>query len=259
MIQNKRDFMSVFEPGLSFLILLFLCVDIVIAEAEFGAEYELILPNNKLDLSLNLNKLNDEMTRPNFTGVWVLDHSVSDDPKKILKNIKKSKNGLLDGGKGFGKGPEGGKRRGKPEKDRHGGMGRSMAKSPPFGNEKVADQLEKLIINKLVIQHNEPSFRINMGKYGYKRIYTDLRGSSVSALGGVDQPVSFAGWEGNSLVIETTQNNAKKINEHFTLLTNPKRLERIIEILARDPENNTIQIKQVYELKNITIDHREDL
>lgn len=247
MNQNKRKLMPASELGIYCLMLIFLSFDVVIAESFIDFGDELILPDNELDLSIDLNKLDDKTTRPNFTGVWVLNHSASDDPKEVLNKIKKGKNDPPGGGKGSGRGP-GGMGRGKPENGRPGGMAHSIDESLPIGNNNGPKLLEKLLINELVIQHNEPLFRVNM-----ERIYTDLRGSSVSVLGGADQSVSFAGWEGNSLVIETTQDDTQKTNERFTLLTSPKRLERTTEIQLSGQKNNTVQIKQIYELKKQTI------
>ncbi len=239
--------MPVPDLGIYCLMLIFLSVDVVIAEPLFDLGDELISPNNELHLSIDLNKLDDKTTRPNFTGVWVLNHSASDDSKEVLNKMKKGKNGPSGSGKRSGRGP-GGMGRGKPESGRPGDMAHSIDESLPIGNNNGPELLEKLLINELVIQHNEPLFRVNM-----KRIYTDLRGSSVSVLGGADQSVSFAGWEGNSLVIETTQDDTPKTNERFTLLANPKRLERTTEIQLRGQKNNTVQIKQIYELKKQAI------
>lgn len=241
---KKQKQMSASKLTIYGLILIVFSVKTGFADPMFNLEDELFSPDNELDLSIDLNKLDDKSTRPNFTGIWVLDHSVSDNPKQVLNKMKQGKNGPPDAGKGSGRGP-GGMGRGKPGNGRPEGMARSMDESRPNENINHPEVLKKLLINELVIRHNEPLFRINM-----KRIYTDLRGSSISALRGSYQSVSFAGWEGNSLVVETTKDNAPKINERFTLLNNPQRLERITEIVLREQKNNTVQIKQIYELKN---------
>lgn len=74
------------------LLLILLTIDAVIAEPEFK-------PGSELDLTIDLN----EMTRPNFTGVWVLNHSASDDHKEALNKMKKGNNGPPGGSKGAGR------------------------------------------------------------------------------------------------------------------------------------------------------------
>ncbi len=244
---KKQKRMSVSKLTIYGLILIFFCVKAGFSESMFNLEDEFFSPDNELDLSIDLNKLDDISTRPNFTGIWVLNHSVSDDPKQVLNKMKHGKNGPPGAGKASGSGP-GGMGRDKPGNGRPEGMSRSMDGFRPNKNVNQPELLKKLLINELVIRHNEPLFRINM-----ERIYTDLRGSSISVLGGANQSVSFAGWEGNSLVVETTKDNGSKINERFTLLSNPQRLERITEIVLREQKNNTVHIKQIYALKNHSV------
>lgn len=240
---KKQIFVS--KSTMYILILSIFSVKTAFSEPMFNLEDELFSPDNKLDLSIDLDKLDDKSTRPNFTGIWVLDHSASDDPKQVLNKIKQEKNGPPGAGKGQGSGGMG---RGKPGSGRPEGMARTMDESRPNKNFNQPELLKKLLINELVIRHNEPLFRINM-----VRIYTDLRGSSISVLGGMNQSVSFAGWEGNSLIVETTKDNTPKINERFTLLSNPQRLERMTEIVLSEQKNNTVQIKQIYELKSQSV------
>jgi len=92
--------------------------------------------------------------------------------------------------------------------------------------------------------------RIKSKKYGEQIIYTDFRSSSVSALGDINQVVHIAGWEGNDLIIETTNSDGKRLIQSLKLLSHPHRLQRITELLISNNKSKSVKLKQIYKLKN---------
>ena len=57
---------------------------------------------------------------------------------------------------------------------------------------------------ELHITHQDPMLLIADENDQIQRLYTDFRGASVSASGGLRQRVAVAGWEEGGLVVETT-------------------------------------------------------
>jgi hypothetical protein len=62
---------------------------------------------------------------------------------------------------------------------------------------------------KLDITHADPMLLIADENEQRQRLFTDFRGASVSASGGLRQRVAVAGWEGAALVVETTMIGGK--------------------------------------------------
>ena len=198
-----------------------------------------------LDLRLLPEDLEHSHTtsRPDFTGLWVLDRNNSDDPKEVLEAARPSRGGFpgpgsgsdgFGGGTGRGSGPSGG-----PGGPPGGGP---MGHGPRDGLEPMHD----LFVDELDIVHREPLMEITTAGHGKRKVYTDFRGSSVSAMGGRDQRVSTGGWEGNRFVIETTTGGGRQIIQRFRLLTDPRRLEVVTELPAPGEQGKSIEVKQVF-------------
>lgn len=182
-------------------------------------------------------------SRSDFTGLWVLDPKNSDDPKEVLKAARPARGGPpvsgggpggFGGGPGHGAGPGGGP--GGPP------GGNPMGRGPRDGLEPMPD----VFVEQLNIVHREPLIEITAAGRGKRRIYTDYRGSSVSAMGSGDQRVSTGGWEGNRLVIETTTAGGGQTIERFRLLTNPRRLELVTELPSPGGQGKRIKVRQVF-------------
>ena len=176
--------------------------------------------------------------RPNFSGTWLLDKSASDNPEEVFKEslAKRKRPSFFPGGgmpgRGSGMGP--------------GGFGR-----PPIGGMDKRKEFDKrplaeLSVDQLEIRHAEPELIIVADQLDKQRIFTDFRGSSISALGGMQQKVVTAGWESNVLVIESRTSGVNVTIQRLRLLANPRRLERVTEIPSPGPEGESIKIKQIF-------------
>ncbi len=148
-------------------------------------------------------------SRPDFSGDWVLNAKASDDPlEKAREAIQASRQAMGGGSGGMGRG--GGKGRGGMggERQGRGGMGGSGSLS--------AGELSALLApaQALHISHQDPLLLIADENGQRQRVFTDFRGASVSANGGLQQRVSVAGWEGEALVVETTMLGKKQIQNY---------------------------------------------
>lgn len=64
---------------------------------------------------------------------------------------------------------------------------------------------------ELHVTHEDPTLLIADERGQRQRLFTDFRGASVSASGGLQQRVAVAGWEGAVLVVETTMLGKKLV------------------------------------------------
>ena len=103
-----------------------------------------------------------------------------------------------------------------------------------------------LTAGQLEITHSDPELRIVADQGDEQTIFTDLRSTSVTALGGLRQKVVLAGWESNELVIESRTLDGSATIQRLRLLENPRRLERVTEIPSPDPGGESIVIKQIF-------------
>lgn len=177
---------------------------------------------------------------PNLSGQWVLNEKASDDPRIKLKEamgrIKRP------GGHGEARGNGGG--RGGAGKRGGGGRG-----APNQTASRRGAQLEDIhftgLSKTLEIAHTDPMVVITYEDGRVQRLYTDLRGASISASGSLQQQVTIAGWERGVLIVETTANNGQRLIESYRLQADRK-LEVLAEILIpqlADP----IRIRKLYE------------
>lgn len=146
----------------------------------------------------------ESLSKPDFSGHWVLNPEASDDPIEKAKEAIQASRQAMDGarGRGPGGGMGGGKGRGGGmaggRQDR-GGIGGMAASGGPSSAE-----LSALLSpsQELHITHEDPMLLIADEYDRRQRLFTDFRGASVSANGGLQQRVAVAGWEGAALVVE---------------------------------------------------------
>lgn len=151
-----------------------------------------------------------EQLRPNFSGDWQFNAKASDDPREKLREAIQAS--LLAGGGGMGRAGMG---RGGGGKGRGSGAGAPGAGGRGAVGGSVADLSTQLMpAQALHITHEDPLLLIADGNERPQRLFTDFRGGSVSANGGLEQRVSVAGWEGSALVVETTMLGKKLVQQY---------------------------------------------
>jgi hypothetical protein len=162
--------------------------------------------------------------RSNFSGVWVLDPHASDDVATTLITLRQQR-----GTSGrTARSEEGGD-------SSSGGVGSTPDRAVRY----------QLTAHRLEIAHQEPSLVITPDNGAPRRLYTDNRGTSISARGGEGQRVTTAGWEGDVLVTEIALGN-DRIIDRYRLLNNPRRLERVSELPEWGTPDEAVRIRQVY-------------
>jgi hypothetical protein len=170
---------------------------------------------------------------PDFSGMWLLDKSASDNPEEIIKasHNKRKRPSFFPGGGMPGRGPE---------------MGRGGFSKPSFGGMDDKHPPAALTVEHLEITHSDPELRIVADQSNEQTIFTDFRSTSITALGGKQQRVVIAGWESNDLVIETRTLAGSATVQRLRLLENPRRLERVTEMPSPVPGGESIVIKQIF-------------
>ena len=149
--------------------------------------------------------------RPDFSGDWLLNTKASDDPREKAKEAEQASRLAMGGGRGMGGGSGGmgrGGGMGGGRQGRGGGMGGSGGLS--------SGELSALLApaQELHVIHQDPMLLIADESDRRQRLFTDFRGTSVSANGGLQQRVAVAGWEGAVLVAETTMLGKKLIQSY---------------------------------------------
>ncbi len=147
-------------------------------------------------------------TRPVFSGDWQLNAKASDDPRAKLREAMQASRQAAGGGGGMG----GGMGRGGGGKGRGGMAG--IGGTGGMGNSSAEFSGQLATAQKLHISHEDPALLIVDESERPQRLYTDFRGGSVSAGGGLEQRVSVAGWEGDVLVVETTMLGRKTVQQY---------------------------------------------
>ncbi len=153
----------------------------------------------------------ESSSRPDFSGHWVLNVKASDDPLEKAKEAMQTSRQVMGGGSGGmgrGGGMGGGKGRGGGRQGRGGGWG--------GGGGLSSGELSALLspAQELHITHQDPMLLITDEYDRRQRLFTDFRGASVSANGGLQQRVAVAGWEGTVLVAETTMLGKKLVQDY---------------------------------------------
>jgi hypothetical protein len=165
------------------------------------------------------------IVKSDLSGTWVLDRKASDDPAETLRAIRQRGEplfGMADRGSDTGTLPSNGPGSAPGRQVRH-----------------------HLDARRLTIVHRDPLLIITPGNGSPRRLYTDDRPASVTALGGEDQRVAIAGWEGDSLVVETTM-GTDRVVEYYRLLSTPRRLEVVTELPDWGRPQGPAQIRRIY-------------
>jgi hypothetical protein len=177
-----------------------------------------------------------QSNKPDFSGVWVFNQALSDDPRELLESARKKKTGGRAGG-GMGRGGGGGRSGSGTGHDKmaaHNGM-----KSDVAGFSAI-----------LIIEHKEPLFTLTGSDGQAHNVYTDYRSVSVSASGASNQPQMTAGWEDEVLVIETVNNDGKYNKIESYRLDADKQQLHVQSAIKLPRVAQPVTIKRVYDLKN---------
>ena len=212
------------------------CLLLYFGVAQAESDHQDPIPTNQLAESTDVSHDSiHESARghPNFSGMWLLDKSASDNPEEIIKasRDKRKKPSAFSGGGMPGRGPD---------------MGRRDFTKPPFDGMDDKHPTVELTVEHLEITHSDPELRIVADHSDEQAIFTDLRGTSITALGGLQQKIVIAGWEDNELVIETRTLGGSATVQRLRLLENPRRLERVTEMPSPGPGGEPIVIKQIF-------------
>lgn len=184
---------------------------------------------------------------PDFSGTWLLDKAASDDPQAKIQEARemmRESNGMRGGMRGgFGRakgGDMGGRRQ---------GGGRGAPRGMPAAS---AGELRILIsgVEVLELSHADPMLLISVDGGPQQRLFTDFRGAAVSASGSVPQAVTTAGWEGDALVIETTQDGNPTLLQRYHLNADTGQLEVITNLMLPGTSKN-VSIKYFYDRENV--------
>lgn len=179
--------------------------------------------------------------KPNLSGLWVLNEELSDDPKDKMKEFK---SGTDQGYRGGSIGP-GSDRSGRG----HGGRGGRMGSGPRKGGmDSSRTKMARVVhpARSIEIKHENPLMVIVDDQGRVKRLYTDNRGSSISASGGMNQQVSTAGWEKDELVVETTSVKNGRFIQRYKLEAGGSRLSLVTE-MAMQKATKIITIRTLYD------------
>lgn len=175
-------------------------------------------------------RLDAEYPRPNFSGDWQLNVKASDDP---LEKLREAMQASRQPG-GVGRGTGGGKGHGSGDSMAASGMGGSVAEFAAQLNPPQA----------LHITHEDPMLLIGDANERPQRLFTDFRGGSVPVSGGLEQRVSVAGWEGKTLVVETSM-LGKMLIEQYALDSGSGRL--LVTTQAQVSTAPPVSYRTIYE------------
>ena len=177
--------------------------------------------------------------KPDFSGVWVFNNDLSDDPRELMESARKQKSEGRSGkgkGKGKGKGHGGG----------HAGNGTGRGKMGA-GNGTKSNAAGFSAI--LVIEHKEPIFTLTGSDGQPHNVYTDYRSIGVSASSALNQPQMTAGWEDDALIIETVNNDGKYNKIESYRLDAVKQQLHVLSSIKLPRVAQPVTIKRVYDLK----------
>lgn len=98
---------------------------------------------------------------------------------------------------------------------------------------------------RLDITHEDPMLLIADENDQYRRIFTDFRGASVSVSSGLQQRVAVAGWEADTLVVETTMDGGTRLTQSYQIDAETGQL--LISAAARLAERQPVSFRLVYD------------
>lgn len=108
-------------------------------------------------------------------------------------------------------------------------MGGTVAPDGPARN---VPGMPRIISEGLDIIHREPAIRITTNGGREERLFTDYRGTSVSAKG-ASQVVTTAGWEEDTLVVESHLRGGVKVLRRYRMGPQGDELEVTLELAGR--------------------------
>ena len=169
------------------------------------------------------------LPHPDLSGYWVLNEEQSDNFREKMKDAMKEARGNRRGKANNGMG--------------HGGSGPGL------------QNVQALLMAREVldIKHQDPMLLIITGDGRTQRLFTDYRGMSISASGAIQQKLSTAGWEGNNLVVETTDNNGLRLLQRYQLDAQLLQLKVDTEILL-PLQATPVHIITVYDAESAGVD-----
>ncbi|MCU7931009.1 MAG: hypothetical protein KZQ90_09425 [Candidatus Thiodiazotropha sp. (ex Codakia rugifera)] len=185
-------------------------------------------------------------SNPNLSGFWVLNRKLSDDAQKILKESMQQ---ARSSGKGdFEPNSRGGMKGGGRRNGMRGSHSSADRARKSGGQNKLFRELHALFSESenLVLTHDDPILLIVTDDGWQQRIFTDNRGTSISASGGINQKVTTAGWVKNTLVVETTSDSGPRLIQQYTMNIDPYQLVIRTDIQLSDL-SDMISIKRIYE------------
>ncbi len=232
----------------TFLILACTCIIISGCTSSHSKLTDTRSENNPSTNSTSINKIvRKQQIPPNFSGRWILVKALSDDPQEKLKEMKshsgKSGKGKNMGGRQGGKGKGNGSRQGGGKKNNNSG-----GKGSGNGQGSFPHELRVLLNSPevLEINHKEPLLTFITKNGRRQRVYTDFRGTSISAKMDIPQKIVTAGWENEELVIETTFDSFRLI-QRYKLDAESRQLWINSSILTSSLPKK-VQFNQVYRL-----------
>jgi hypothetical protein len=182
--------------------------------------------------------------RPDFSGTWALDRSISNDPTKASFAPVQARNNQSAGG--FGGGRRGGR----------GGFGGGSRPADRTADDRTPDERTRLQaltdqLRKgsatLVVSHHEPSFVINDAQDHTLFFQTDDTTNDHEI--GVGTISSTTHWEGPRLVTEYNLSSRLKLVFTYTLLAETKQM--VLRVRLDDTERRRAigqELKLVYSL-----------
>lgn len=185
----------------------------------------------------------EPQSRPDFSGLWVLNAKASDDPQEKIKETMEQ---VRNAGRGMGSG-SGGQGRGGMGSGR---QGRGSPEGMEGRNKMPSGDMSALIetAQRLDISHKDPLLLIADENTQRQHIFTDFRGASVSANGDLQQRVTVAGWEGTVLVVETTLRSGTKLVQNFQI--DAKTGQLMISTVSHLPAMQPVSFRLVYDRLN---------
>ena len=193
-------------------------------------------------------------SRPDFSGLWVLNAQASDNPLEKLKAAMQTMQPAKGGGRGMGGGSGGQGRGSGMGGGRH---GRGSTEGIVGRGEMPSREMSALIAatGSLDITHADPMLLIVDENQQRQRLFTDFRGASVSASGGLRQRVAVAGWEGAALVVESTMSHGLKLVQHYQIDADTGQL--VISAVAHPSETRPVPFRLVYDRLKPGVDVKE--
>lgn len=175
--------------------------------------------------------------RPDFSGDWLLNTKASDDPREKAKEAAQASRQARGGARGMGSG-SGGMGGGRQGRGGAGGMG--------GGGGLSSGELSALLApaQELHITHEAPMLLIADENDQRQRLFTDFRGASVSARGGLQQRIATADWEGAALVVEMTT-LGKRLVQRYHIDDGTGQL--VISSVAQVSEAQPVSYRLIYD------------